>query len=73
MAEVVVTARIPEELLAEWLQVVRDFDTRHDAKHEDRVIMGIMVKAVMSLEEFRALIAGMVPPIDSDTINFFPL
>jgi 3-dehydroquinate synthetase len=72
MAEVIVTAHIPEELLADWLQTVRDFDMRHDAAHENRVVMGIMVKAEMSEDDFKALIGGMEPPIDGDIISFFP-
>ena len=72
MAEVVVTAHTPEELLADWLQTVRDFDMRHDAAREGRVVMGIMVKAEMSEDAFRDLIGGMEPPINGDIISFFP-
>ena len=55
------SAEMPDHLVPDFLQVVRDFDTRHDPKHKGHVHFETMMETDWPVERAEAIFKGLRP------------
>jgi hypothetical protein len=48
---IIIAAEVPEELVQEWLQHIRDFDIEHARKIEFRVVVHSPTKTVKEIRD----------------------
>lgn len=53
--------RIPDELTAEFLQVMRDFDMKYDPEHEDKVQVRMLSQSELSVDKVNAIFDTITP------------
>jgi hypothetical protein len=61
MAKVLVSVEMPEALVQKFLQWVRDFDTKHDPNHEDKIKIAMLVQADKSVDEMLTTFNSISP------------
>lgn len=62
---------VPDELAAEFMQVIRDFDTKHDPRHEDKIVVQMLAETDKSIEQMQAIHDAIRPPFEmKKTIRF---
>ena len=52
---------LPDELGPAFFQHIRDFDIKHDPRHEGKVKMALTTESHHSIEEMKALLDGIRP------------
>lgn len=52
----------PDDQAREFMQMLRNFDTKHDPRREGKVTMRIMGKSDQSVEQMKAIFAALKPP-----------
>jgi hypothetical protein len=57
------TAELPDALYGPFLQHLRDFDTKHDPRHEGIVKFYTATNTEMTAEEISKIAAGIYPPL----------
>ena len=55
------TVELPSELAQEFMQVLRDFDTKHDPEHQGIVKFSALLEGEMTAEEATAMLQGITP------------
>ena len=53
---------LPEELVREFLQAIRDFDMKHDPAHEGRVHTDMLGESDWPKEKMAAMMRSISPP-----------
>ncbi len=62
--KVLLEISFPDSLAQEFMQILRDFDMKHDPKHEDRITMRTLSESNQSVEEMKAIFAALRPPFE---------
>jgi len=55
---------IPDDLAKEFLQMIRDFDTKHDPNHEDKVTLQVFAEGGLTVEEMSEILDSMTPKME---------
>jgi hypothetical protein len=52
---------LADELAGEFMQAIRDFDTKHDPGHENKVKVEMMIESDWPAEQMAALLQAVKP------------
>jgi hypothetical protein len=59
-----IKGHLPDELVQEFMQYIRDYDTKYDEGHESKVHFELNIFASdMSVERLRDIFASLKPPM----------
>jgi hypothetical protein len=62
MIKVVFRVTVPDELLQDLMQTIRDFDMKHDPNHEGKVHFEALTEANWPAEKMAAILNAVSPP-----------
>lgn len=62
MGETYFRVELPDELIGELLQTIRDFDTRYDPHHEGRVHFESLMESDFPTDRMAAVFRAITPP-----------
>jgi len=61
MIEVVFRASMPDELLLQFIQVIRDFDMKHDPDHTDKIKFEMLTDSDWPADKMTAVLQAVQP------------
>jgi hypothetical protein len=61
MVKVTLQIELPDELAQEWMQYVRNFDTKHDPNHEGKVKLQMLCDSDWPAERMQAMLQAVSP------------
>ena len=58
---ILLEVQIPDDLGMEFMQVLRDFDMKHDPNHEDKVQVRMLMHSEQTMDEVNAMFDRITP------------
>ena len=59
--KITLSVEMPDGLLQEFMQTIRNFDTKYDPEHEDKIVVHMLTQSGHTLEELKTVLSGVHP------------
>ena len=62
--KITLSVSMPDHLTQEFLQLIRDFDIKHDPNHEDKIIVQMLGVGNQTAEQMEAVFGALRPRME---------
>jgi hypothetical protein len=62
--KIAVSVTMPDDLVGEFLQLLRDFDVKHDPNHEGKVVLQMLAEGNQTAEQMAAVFDAIRPSME---------
>lgn len=62
--KITLSVTLPDDLAPEFLQTIRDFDTKHDPNHENKIIILMLTEGHRTAEQMAAVLNALRPRME---------
>ena len=62
--KITLSVTLPDDLAQEFLQAIREFDTKYDPNHENKIVVQMLAESKQTAEQMEAVFGALRPRME---------